>query len=325
MRHYASRGASGLAVESRDLIGGRYAQVRPVGTGKMSTVWLAEDDRRQHQRIALKLLDTEHPDAVRHEIFRRETQSLERLDHPNIVRIWDHGWDEPRHCYYIALEFLGRTLLDEIAHHPDPRDNDWCWPVMRNMADALQHAHNEDVIHRDLKPSNILFADDGTPKLTDFGISRLKYELSIGLTVAGFWSPGYAAPEQRMRGEADERSDIYSLGAVFYHLLSRRAPGGDGPMPTDIEALVHVPKPIRNLLGSMLDPDPGKRPGDSAQVRRRLDQTEALTAPVIYLVVSDRARRDMVDLGFIQLASNQAAQVSCPGSGGGSWTWNHAA
>jgi serine/threonine protein kinase len=109
-----------VVAESRELVGGRYALLRQVGTGQMSTVWVAEDRRRQRQRVALKLLDTSHPDAIRHEIFRRETQSLERLNHPNIVRIWDHGWDSHRNCYFIALEYLGRTLVEEISRQPDP-------------------------------------------------------------------------------------------------------------------------------------------------------------------------------------------------------------
>lgn len=124
-----------------------------------------------------------------------------------------------------------------------------------------------------------------TPKLTDFGISRLKYELSIGQTMVGFWSPGYAAPEQACA----VKPMSYSLGAVYYHLLSRKAPWRGRSHPDDIVALVNIPKPIRNLLTSMREVDPRKRPGDAAQVQRRVDPTEAFTTRIIHFVVSDTA------------------------------------
>jgi serine/threonine protein kinase len=178
----------------------------------MSSVYVAEDRRRPGEPVVIKLLNSEHPDDLRQEFFRRDTQALERLDHPNIIRVLDHGWSEELRCFYLVLPYYRRTLVEEIDAHPDISDIDWCWPIMRGLADALSHAHGEGVIHRDLKPSNVLLGEVGEPVLTDFGISRLRYELATGMTVSSFWSVGYAAPEQRRGEEATIRSDIYSLG-----------------------------------------------------------------------------------------------------------------
>lgn len=285
-------------------IANRYITRKLIGHGQMSKVYLAQDQLRDGLYIAVKLLNTQHPDELRREFFRRETQSLERMQHPNVVQIYDHGWSEAQQSFYIVLEFLRRRLEDEIAAHTGLSDDRWverCMPLMRGAADALVHAHGEGVIHRDIKPSNILLDDDGTPKLTDFGISRLKYELATGLTVSGFYSVGYAAPERRAGHTGDERSDIYSLGAVFYHLLARKAPPGDGPTPELVDELRGVAPPLRTILKRMLAANPEMRPDDAGQIGRILAASEQAIseAPRILLLVTNRARRDLFDQGLI--------------------------
>lgn len=103
----------------------------------MSTVYEAQDMRRGHRTVAVNLLNTTHDDALKQEIFRRETGALLQLEHPNIVTVFDYGWSDEYRCHYLVFEYIARTLLDEISAHPNSRDHDWCWPLFRQMADAL--------------------------------------------------------------------------------------------------------------------------------------------------------------------------------------------
>jgi hypothetical protein len=273
----------------------------------MSSVYLVQDRRRPGPKFVVKLLNSDHPDALRRELFNRETHSLAQLEHPNIVRILDSGWSNEENCYYIVLPYFERTLLDVIAAHPRLADHEWCWPIMRALSDALAYAHSEGIIHRDIKPSNVLIDDLGQPLLTDFGISRLKYQLTSGMTVAAFWSPGYTAPERRAGKAGDECSDIYSLGALFFHLLTRTAPLADGPSPEAVQQLKAAP--VVSLLSRMLAERPDQRYADVGQVARRLESLTAVFTerPRVRLVLTHAATRALYNLGHLADATPDAA------------------
>jgi len=286
---------------------GRYKLIRRIGGGNMSTVYEAEDGRRGNRIVAVKLLNTEHDDKLKQEIFRRETRALSQLEHPNIVTVLDYGWDSALRCHYLVFDYIPRTLLDEIVAHARSHDHDWCWPFMREMADALVHAHSQGIIHRDVKPSNVLISSDGRPMLVDFGVSYLKYELNTGVTVSSFWSIGYASPEQRQGQPVREQSDIYSLGCVFYHMLKRQAPPADGLTSELIDAL-HAPAQIKGLLKRMAALEPSARFAQTTQMRRQLEVTHTFQLlPEVYLLVTDRARRDLFDLGYLTHSSSAEA------------------
>lgn len=251
-----------------DLIAGRYRLKGQVGTGNMSTVYEAEDTRRGHRIVAVKLLDTKHDNALKREIFRRETRALSQLEHPNIVTVLEYNWSDEHRSPYLVFDYIPRTLLDVIRAYESRRDDDWCWPLIREMADALAHAHSQGIIHRDVKPSNVLISADGHALLADFGISYLKYELGTGVTVSSFWPAGYASPEQRSGQTITEQSDMFSLGCVFYHMLSRREPPPDGITRSHIDALGRIPRSMKDLLGQMLAPAPADRVEQMTQLGR---------------------------------------------------------
>lgn len=293
-------------------IAGRYVLRRPIGNGKLSTVYLAEDRRRDNEFVAVKLLNSEHPDELRREFFRRETSALQSLNHPNIIRIREHGWSNTHNCFYLVFDYFEYTLSDYIARGPEAQNDGWCRMCMSKLAEALVHAHSEGIIHRDIKPNNILIDDDRMPRLTDFGTSKLKYELATGTTLAPFWSAGYAAPEQRdgSPGAGDERSDIYALGAVYYHLLSRIAPPSDGPSAAMIDAL-GIPPQLRCILRCMLTQDPQDRYSDVREVCRDLDDAIATlrVSPQITIVATEHTRRELCELGAIKDQSFEAARI----------------
>ncbi len=285
---------------STDLIADRYKLLNKVGAGNMSTVYEGVDIRIGNRTVAIKLLNTAHEDNLKQELFRRETKALEQLEHPNIIDVLDYGWSEEHKCYYIVREYISRTLLDIIEAHKNVQEHNWCWPLMREMADALVHAHSAGVIHRDLKPTNVLITTAGTSKLTDFGISYLKFELGTGVTVSSFWSIGYAAPEQRIGKRAIEKSDIYSLGCVFYHMLSGYAPPSEGITQEHVRAL-ELPPLIRRIVQKMLALEPENRFESALQLRRQLEQTHQLQhLPEICFLVTDTARRELFDKGLIK-------------------------
>lgn len=127
------------------------------------------------------------------------------------------------------------------------------------------------------------------------------------MTVSSFWSIGYASPEQRQNLPADERSDIYSLGCVFYHLLARSAPLSSGITEQHVKAL-QVPTPIKRILLKMLAPDPTARFQQAVQLRRQIDLTQKFELlPEVFLQVTERARRDLFDQGHIEQSSTEAA------------------
>jgi serine/threonine-protein kinase len=291
-----------------DLIAGRYRLKGQVGAGNMSTVYEAEDTRRGHRIVAVKLLDTKHDDALKREIFRRETRALSQLEHPHIVTVLDYNWSDERRSPYLVFDYIPRTLLDVIRANALRRDDDWCWPLMREMADALAHAHSQGIIHRDVKPSNVLISADGHALLADFGISYLKYELGTGMTVSSFWPAGYASPEQRSGQAITEQSDMFSLGCVFYHMLSRHEPPPDGITRSHLDALGRIPRSMKDLLAQMLAPAPADRFEQMTQLSRQLEQTRKFELlPELYLLVTETARRDLFNLGRISRTSTEAA------------------
>ena len=289
------------------LLAGRYTLVEQIGNGNMSKVYRGEDTRRGNQIVAVKLLMTDHADALKEEFFRRETKALERLEHPHIIKISDYGWSKEYRCHYIVLEYIPRTLLDELEARRQEKDRVWCWKLARDIAEALVHAHSQGIIHRDLKPTNILLTEDGVPKLTDFGISLLKFELGTGVTVSPFYTPGYASPEQLRNEKATEQSDIYSFGCLLYHLLSGKTPPASGITPEQIRSLGLSMRDAR-MLEQMVAAHPSDRIESAPQLCRQLAHTkEYEPLPEVFFIVTDPVRKTLVDTGLIARSSNEAA------------------
>ena len=277
----------------------RYVIAKPIGSGRMSSVYLARDRMDGDVQVALKILDTPDATQIKRELFRRETGSLKRLSHANIVQLRDSGWSESEDAFYLTLDYLPYSLdkiLNGDAGEIGSIDN---YKVMREIAEAVVSAHAEQVVHRDIKPSNILLDATGRPMLTDFGISKLVDQLTVGQTLAGYWSSGYASPEQRARRAADPSSDVYSLGATFYHLLSGQEPPPDGPTPDMVDRHVAERRPIQLMLKRMLSPYPEQRPSSGSDLLTALEaarRSESL--PTYHLVLTHRARTDIVSSAY---------------------------
>jgi serine/threonine protein kinase len=198
---------------------GRYAIIEVIGQGAMGTVYKALDPLIE-RTVAIKTVPIARLKEESTEFearFLREAKSAGRLSHPNIVTIYDVG--ETDEIAYIAMEYLSGITLREIMDH-GPLPLDLALTTALQIAEALAYAHDHGVIHRDIKPSNVVIVSERTQvKLTDFGIAQLanSERTHIGLMLG---SPRYMSPEQAMGREINGSSDIFSLGALLYEMLS---------------------------------------------------------------------------------------------------------
>ncbi|MBN1809807.1 MAG: protein kinase [Planctomycetes bacterium] len=211
--------------ETRTIAG--FEVMAKLGAGAMGVVYKARKVDTGHA-VALKILPVERSsDAQYVDRFLREMKALGRLDHSNIVKCVDAGFDAQADTYYCALEFIeGETLSARLEREGFIQETPALEIVMQ-VAQALQHAHHSKLVHRDVKPANIMITPDGTAKLCDFGLARQIVDIEASMTHVGTFvgSPLYSSPEQvRAEPHIDSRSDVYSLGATFYHMITGEAP-----------------------------------------------------------------------------------------------------
>ena len=210
-------------LESGTVLAERYVLHEPAGEGGMATVWHATDQVLDRP-VAVKILRpnlAENPGIL--ERFRAEALAAARLNHPNIVNVFDAGTDD--HTAFIVMElFEGETLRDRLTRdgHLPPGE---AIAVLLQALSALQFAHENGLIHRDVKPGNILIGAGGRVKVTDFGIAKAAYEDADPTTTGSvLGSVPYLSPEQVQGNPTDGRSDVYSAGATLYEALTGRPP-----------------------------------------------------------------------------------------------------
>jgi eukaryotic-like serine/threonine-protein kinase len=203
-------------------LSGRYRLEAKLGSGGMSTVYLARDETLD-RAVAVKAMHremSEQPDQL--ERFRQEARAVAKISHPNVVSVIDAGED---HGYpYIVFEYVeGETLKQRISR-VGALDVQEAIAYTIEIARGLSIAHARNLVHRDIKPQNVLIDDEGRAKLTDFGISRQLEQDGMTATGRVLGTTDYVAPEQAMGHAADPRSDIYSLGVVLYEMLVGQVP-----------------------------------------------------------------------------------------------------
>ena len=231
---------------------GRYKILGELGRGAMGAVYRALDPLIDRE-VAIKTLLPNLPPEVMAEVrerFIREARSAGRLNHPNIVTIFDVG--EHDGMAYIAMELLEGHSLQQILRHPQRLAFSTTANLIAQVADALDVAQRFQIVHRDVKPANIMVDSSGRAKLTDFGVA---YVPSSTMTQAGtaLGSPRYMSPEQVLGQPIDARSDIFSLGVVLYELLTKRTPF-EQPQDTTVFALMNRIAGTRQQALREIDP-----------------------------------------------------------------------
>ncbi len=222
---------------------GKYEVLSHIASGGMGAVYKARDTENG-QEVALKVLSPEmaaKPAMV--ERFRREAKHTAKLRHENIVTLYEFG--ETRHTYFLVMEFVDGIDLSEYSNQKGPLDPDEALEIIRQGCLALDHAYQQGIVHRDIKPSNFLLTRQGdrlVVKLTDFGLAREASNEEFRVTRAGttIGTLDYMSPEQaRDSGLADIRSDLYSLGCTWYHLLAGHAPFPKGGLGERLHRIMH--------------------------------------------------------------------------------------
>ncbi|NOR11608.1 MAG: protein kinase [Desulfovibrionaceae bacterium] len=234
---------------------GKYNITSIIGRGAMGIVYKAHDSFID-RTVALKTIKQDCLDAEDAEQvllrFKTEAQAAGRLSHPNIVTVYEYG--EENNTAFIAMEYVeGRTLREAIANN-ERFPLEAVVDIIKGILDGLAYAHEKGVIHRDIKPDNIILLKNGRIKITDFGIARIE---SSNLTQHGdvLGTPSYMSPEQCTGTPVDNRSDIFSTGAILYHLLTgEKAFPGDN-MTAIMHRVIHDTPIIPSELNLSIYPD----------------------------------------------------------------------
>jgi serine/threonine-protein kinase len=273
---------------------GVYEVAAPIGAGGMGEVYRARDTRLQRD-VAIKVLpDTVAQDAERLSRFEREARTLASLNHPNIAQIY--GFEDAGGVMALVMELVeGPTLGDRIARGPVPLDD--ALPIAKQIAEALEAAHEQGIVHRDLKPANIKVRSDGTVKVLDFGLAKAlepavaapSVTQSPTITTPAMTRQGtilgtaaYMSPEQAKGRPADRRSDVWAFGAVFFEMLTgTRAFGGDDVSETLADVMrvdpaweklpAELSPTLATFLKRALQKDVRQRLGDMRDMRLALE------------------------------------------------------
>ncbi len=257
----------------KDLTGtrlGQYEIVERLGGGGMAVVYRAVQQPLGRE-VALKALSSElFQDDGFVKRFETEAKTLAKLDHPNILPIYDFELSEG--VAYLTMPLIRGGTLRDILNR-GPLDTLTAWRYLREIGDGLQHAHDAGIVHRDLKPTNVLIHADGRAMLADFGLARgagqPTHLTTIGLAIG---TPGYMAPEQVMGHDVDKRADIYAMGVLTFEMLTGRLPfiGSNrmevaystvnAPIPSAVKLNAALPDELDQLLAKVLAKDPAQRP-----------------------------------------------------------------
>jgi eukaryotic-like serine/threonine-protein kinase len=266
------------------VIAGRYRVENRLGAGGMSTVFRATDSVLERS-VAVKLLAehlAEDDDFVAR--FRREALSAARLQHPNIVQVFDSGRDPDSQRHYIVMEYVDGPSCADLLREHKLLDVEWTVQHLRDACHGLDYAHRAGVVHRDVKPGNLLVADEtNMTKLADFGIAKAAEQTRITHVGAVLGTAAYLSPEQARGEEAGPASDLYSLGVCAYQFLTGRLPHEyssltelalkqqQDPVQPIAELRPEVPAELDDAVRLCLERDPGSRYRSALELGRALE------------------------------------------------------
>lgn len=289
---------------------GRYRILGRIARGGMSVVYEAVDTRLDRM-VAVKVMASAlSADPKFRDRFSREARAAARLQHHNVVAVYDQSESSGvgGHDVFLVMELVEGRTLREVIREKGRFSPAEAVSIMEQVLSALSAAHRAGIVHRDVKPENILLSDDGVVKVADFGLARaVESDAESTRTGLMMGTVAYCSPEQITRGDADQRSDVYAAGIVLFELLTGTPPfTGENAMavayqhvhsrvPAPSSRVRDVPEPLDELVVNSTDSDPSGRPEDAAEFLAELhDVRTTLRLPVVAFPARTRTRRPQV-------------------------------
>ena len=238
-----------MMVQEGQILDERYEIISLIGQGGMSYVYRATD-KKMGRAVAIKVLKEEYcedEDFIRK--FQNEAQAAAKLNHPNIVAVYDIVDNHKDKLHYIVMELVEGITLKSFIQRKGRMSSKEAIAAALQVVGGIDQAHKNGIVHRDIKPQNMIISSDGTVKVADFGIARAATQQTVNTTVMG--SVHYISPEQARSGQSDERSDIYSFGCTLYEMLTGKVPY-DGSTSVAV-VFSHLENPIPKLRDTVPD------------------------------------------------------------------------
>ena len=264
----------------------KYKIIKKIGAGGFAEVYLGEHAQLGRQVAIKMLLHSFAGEDDMIERFRREAKAAAKLSHPNIIDIYDVG--ESDGIYFIVMKYIdGETLAKKTRREKNINPNE-AISIIKQLAQALAYAHEKNIVHRDLKPANVMLDEYSKPILMDFGIARAQFEGNLTKTGTLMGTPHYLPPEQPLGKPVDGRSDIYSLGILFYEMLAGRPPFHDESSVTLIFKHINEPPPplimkvpelvpeLCEVVHKMIEKLPENRYQNAMEVEEALNSLSAI-------------------------------------------------
>lgn len=264
---------------------GHYEVEKEIGRGAMGVVYLGHDSKID-RTVAIKTLalseefaGNDLKDVTKR--FFKEAQVAGKLNHPNIVTVYDAGQEHD--LTYMAMEYLDGHDLTHYIEGKKKSKVDWVLDIIWHIAGALDYAHSEGIVHRDVKPANIMYSKDGTVKIMDFGIARVT-DSSTTKTGTALGTPSYMSPEQISGEKVKGSSDFFSLGVTMYELLTGELPFKGDSLPAMIFQITtkrhpsitslrkRLPTCVKTIVDKLLQKDPKKRYADGASIQEAIER-----------------------------------------------------
>ena len=273
------------------------------GDGNMASILLCEDtdvdNDERGSSVIIKMFNKPNigDEDLQKQVFNREVESLDKLNHKNIVRILDRGFDESFQAFFIVLEYIQGKNFKEAFEDICKYEYVQKLELMEQVVEGIEYLHKKNIVHRDLKPSNLMFDKDGTVKIIDFGISRLQDTFYSDYTLAGFVTKNYSSPEQLVGKTITYQSDIYSLGLIFYeiftctHITSRET--------MDVSML---PVGMQNILVKMTKDESNLRYGTISELKRDIEKEKSLLVQTRYISLgfTHNVTKRLATFGYIE-------------------------